>query len=199
MKELDLLKKHWNQQKDFPKLSAEEITKMIHKKSSSIVKWILFISIIEFLLLNILGYFSWKQEDYSQIESKTVLWILSNIDLISGIISLVFIGVFYSNYRKISTSCSTTELMKQIIKTKKTVNYYIYITIVLTCVFFLIIMQQTLGSKAYTDSRYLIGIGVTLLTLAIFVAFIWLYYRLIYGLLIKKLMKNYKELQKVDL
>ena len=47
--ELELLKKDW-QKKEFnvPELSYEEIHKMIWKKSSSIVKWILIISILEF-------------------------------------------------------------------------------------------------------------------------------------------------------
>jgi hypothetical protein len=51
MKELDLLKKDWQKNKDsFEQVSKIEIYKMIHKKSSSIVKWILIISILEVLL-----------------------------------------------------------------------------------------------------------------------------------------------------
>ena len=50
MDELDLLKKDWKKQEgNYPKLSYDEIYKMIWKKSSSIVKWIFVISIIEFL------------------------------------------------------------------------------------------------------------------------------------------------------
>ena len=48
MKELDLLKKDWKKNSDsFEQISEKEIYKMIHKKSSSIVKWILIISILE--------------------------------------------------------------------------------------------------------------------------------------------------------
>ena len=51
MDELELLKKDW-QQKDehLPRLSYDEIHTMIWKKSSSIVKWIFYISIIEVAL-----------------------------------------------------------------------------------------------------------------------------------------------------
>jgi hypothetical protein len=50
MKELDLLK-DWQKNKDsFEQVSEIEIYRMIHKKSSSIVKWILIISIMEVLL-----------------------------------------------------------------------------------------------------------------------------------------------------
>ena len=50
MDELELLKKDW-QKKDehLPKLSYNEIYTMIWKKSSSIVKWIFYISIMEFV------------------------------------------------------------------------------------------------------------------------------------------------------
>ncbi len=49
MDELDLLKKDWNKgDSKYPKLSYNEIYKMILKKSSSIVKWIFIISLLEF-------------------------------------------------------------------------------------------------------------------------------------------------------
>lgn len=53
MNELDLLKKDWKKDKtNFQQVTENDIYKMIHTKSSSIVKWILIISIIEFTLLN---------------------------------------------------------------------------------------------------------------------------------------------------
>ena len=46
MDELEFLKKDWKKQEaDFPKLSYNEIYKLIRKKSSSIVKWIFIICI----------------------------------------------------------------------------------------------------------------------------------------------------------
>ena len=50
MDELELLKKDW-QKKDanIPQLSYNDIYEMIWKKSSSIVKWILIISILDIL------------------------------------------------------------------------------------------------------------------------------------------------------
>ena len=45
MDELDLLKRDWKRQEaSLPKISYDDIYKMIHKKSSSIVKWILIIA-----------------------------------------------------------------------------------------------------------------------------------------------------------
>ena len=55
MEGLDLLKKEWNKESNFPKITESEIYKMIHKKSSSIVKWIFIISILLFPLLFVYG------------------------------------------------------------------------------------------------------------------------------------------------
>ena len=47
MKELDLLKKDWQKNDAFEQVSEVDIYKMLHKKSSSIVKWIFIISILD--------------------------------------------------------------------------------------------------------------------------------------------------------
>ncbi len=57
MEELDLLKKHWKKESDLPKISKDEIGVIIHKKSSSVVKWIFIISVIELLLGFVLLFF----------------------------------------------------------------------------------------------------------------------------------------------
>ena len=67
MDELELLKKDW--QKDdnnYPKKSYNEIYKMILKKSSSIVKWILIISILEFMVLRGTDLFMLLDEKYKK-------------------------------------------------------------------------------------------------------------------------------------
>ena len=53
MKELDLLKKDWQKNNAFEQVSEVEIYKMLHQKSSSIVKWILIVSLLEFVILNL--------------------------------------------------------------------------------------------------------------------------------------------------
>ena len=48
---VDLLKKYWKKSENtFEQVSEVEIYKMLHKKSSSIVKWIVIISVLEVLL-----------------------------------------------------------------------------------------------------------------------------------------------------
>ena len=64
MEELDLLKKDWKRNANsFEQISEVEIYKMLHKKSSSIVKWILIISILEVLLWTAISVF-YNMDDY---------------------------------------------------------------------------------------------------------------------------------------
>ncbi len=50
MKELELLKKDWKaKESGFPKLNREALYALIWKRSSSIVKWLYYISIAEFV------------------------------------------------------------------------------------------------------------------------------------------------------
>ena len=42
-------------------------------------------------------------------------------------------------------------------------------------------------------------ICLVIFTIVLFVGFFWLFYRLIYGTLLRKLNANYKELKKIDL
>ncbi|MEK6492666.1 hypothetical protein [Myroides odoratimimus] len=198
MKELDLLKKHWNSSQQFPKVSAHDIHKMIHKKSSSIVMWIFIISIIEFLVLNGFSYL-FVTEDHKEGVGPIYVFMINNLDWISFAISIVFIITFYLNYRKIHVADSTKLLMQRILKTKKTVNYYIYTNLTIFIIAFIVMLIDVLTvDDQITLATALISILVVVVICSTFLALLWLYYRLVYGLLIKRLMKNYKELEKID-
>jgi hypothetical protein len=57
-----------------------------------------------------------------------------------------------------------------------------------------------LVEKSNGNSQFMIGIfiGLTLSVLVI-VGLFWLLYRVLYGVLLRKLLANYKELKKIDL
>jgi dolichyl-phosphate-mannose--protein O-mannosyl transferase len=44
-----------------------------------------------------------------------------------------------------------------------------------------------------------VTVGLMILTLIVFIGLFWLFYRLLYGILLRKLNANYKELKKIDL
>ncbi len=207
MKELDLLKKDWKkQEKDLPTLSYNEIYKIIHKKSSSIVKWILVICIAEFIFM--IGINFLIPDNYLEIYDKLQLSLFLTIgNVISYIVIAIFIYLFYKNYKRISVTDSTKLLMNNIIRTRKTVNFYVYyniifyiiISIILNTVMFLHpgILQEFFTTKnpdIETENIMTVFFVVQIIALIIICGLLWLYYRIIYGILLKKLNFNFKEL-----
>lgn len=212
MEELDLLKKAW--QKDahrYEQISESDIYKMLHKKSSSIVKWILIISIIEVLFWTIISV-CYNLDDYMQKQhAENITIYLKAFNFFNYAVILWFIYRFYKNYIKISTTASTKQLMQDILRTRKTVQYYVWYNlsmIVLSLIVGFVIAfvynpkMDLIKDKIAHESNYhtlLIIIGIMVLTCVVIVGLFWLFYRLLYGILLKKLNSNYKELKKIDL
>ncbi len=211
MKELDLLKKDWNKKEtEFPKLSYNDIYKIIHKKSSSIVKWIFIICIAELLfwtMLNLLIPESYL-DIYAKFHLKKFLLITQ---VLHYVILFVFIYLFYKNFKSICVNDTTNDLMKNIIKTRRTVNCYVYYNIILYAIISIVfnitmfsqpdILLEVMSPKNVdVDSNTFINVLliVQIATFFIICGLLWLYYRIIYGILLKRLKKNYKELESLD-
>ncbi|MDT0643228.1 hypothetical protein RM553_10350 [Zunongwangia sp. F363] len=208
---LDLLKKDWkSREASLPHLSYDEIYKMIWKKSSSIVKWIFIISVLEFLFWAVLDIAIIDKNYWKEIEEfdLTEFTIISNV--VGYLITLFFIFKFYRNYKRINATDSAAGLMKNILKTRKTVKYYIAFVLIgsaftgLVSLYF-IIEHHSLTAEATTAANYdfntLAWIKLSLIVLiglAVLMGLIWLFYRLIYGILLKRLNRNYQELKKLD-
>lgn len=211
MDDLDLLKKDWKkQEKNLPRLSYDEIYKMIWKRSSSIVKWIFIISIIEFLLGAISNIFIADEYYLEQIEKYNLTEYVIAVYILTYLITFYFIYKFYLNYKRISTTDSAALLMKNILKTRKTVKYYIAFILISSSVVFigmgyLVLRNHALTAEATTSNmefdakQWFLFIGGTLLVLGILLGVIWLIYRLVYGILLRRLNKNYKELKKLEM
>ena len=131
MDELELLKKDWQSNKPvYPELSYNDIYKMSHAKSSSIVKWIFYISIIELSLGIILTAVNPKIE--SPVEFPK--WI-DTFSYFTIPILLAFIYLFYKNYKAITTTDSVKSLLKNILRTRRTVKYYVLFNLILAGIF----------------------------------------------------------------
>ena len=204
MEELELLKKSWNK-KNTANFTKDEIYKMILKKSSSSVKWIFIVSIIE-LCLVISGIFV-SPKDYDEL--KLPDWIENTVTLSSLLIVLVFLFKFYRNYKKINTSNSIKQLLNNIIKTRNTVKQFVVINISLAALLmifgFSYILTSPIGVNnevifELTKTKDYIILGLIIfITTAISVSLLLLVYYIFYGLLMKRLNKNYKELKRLDL
>lgn len=212
MEELDLLKKDWNKRNTFEQVTENEIYKMRHKTSSSIVKWLLVISIIEFsfwiLLTLLLNDEKYQVKLHRYGIEDCMFW----VNAVNYVVLVSFIFFFYKNYRTISTTDSTRRLMANIVKTRKTVQYYIWynlgivtVNIILSILmlFYHNTQMQSLmedaTAKGHREIFILMCSGISLVFIALIIGIFWLFYRLLYGILLKKLFANYKELKKIDL
>ncbi len=207
MDELELLKKDWKkQEKVLPKLSYDQIYKMILKKSSSIVKWIFVISILEFVLWASIDIIFRVTGNYEKFEVYD-LKVFSNVStIISYAILVFFIVKFYLNYKRIQTTDSAKVLMQNILNTRKTVKHYVWTVIVfltlttITLVGYMAIFTDKYAADATQEQVpvYVI-ILITLFVLAMAIGIVALFYRIVYGILTRKLKRNYTELEKLEI
>ena len=204
MDELDLLKKDWKKQESsFQQIGEKEIYGMLHKRSSSIVKWILIISILEFLILRILDLSIFLDNDYSKRMKENHIYDFEKIvTIFNFVILLVFIYFFYQNLKTINSSSSVKKLMQDIINTRKIVKYYVWYNLVLVGITSaIVIYSQFMYDKninhLYDKYQLFFILGGFFFVIIILLLF-WLFYRLLYGILLRRLQKNYNELQKID-
>lgn len=211
MDELEFLKKDWKKQgADFQKFSYNEIYKLIHKKSSSIVKWIFIICVAEFLFWGLITLLI-PESTFAIYEKFNLKTFLFMTQILHYIVVFVFIYLFYKNYKTISVVDNTNLLMKNILKTRKTVHYYVYynialyiiLSVILNVIMFShpnILIESYMPKNATLDSDKFLGIMIVaqILVLLVMCGLIWAYYRIIYGILLKKLTRNYKELEALN-
>jgi hypothetical protein len=201
MKELDLLKKDWQKNEgSFEQLSEKDIYAMIHKKSSSIVKWILIVSILEFVILN--GIALLLPEDHSNEFNDKFDFYINILEIFSYGITIYFVFLFFKNYKSISVISSTKELAESILKTRKTVKYYIrynisYIILIMISFVAYTIYTDIITKNDFSSEMTIVIVGLIFLSVII-IALMWGFYQLIYGFLLKKLKRNYEELQKIE-
>lgn len=212
MDQLDKFKKQWRRQdENLPQLSFDEIYKMLLKKSSSIVKWIFIISIGEVLFWTSLVFITPKS-GYEFIEKVGLdtFFLISNIFYYT--IFAAFIFLFFRNYKRISATDSIKELMNNIIRTRKTVRYFIIYNISFVSIL-LIIMNFTyyfnfdilidmsfneIPDDEISRKGFLVGFFVIQFIFGlILIGAMLLFYRIIYGIFLRRLYHNYQQLSQL--
>jgi len=205
MEELDILKKNWNKETR-PKVTTDAIYKMILKKSSSAVKWIFIICLIELSIGLISGVF-FSSESYEGVNLP--FWVEPAITYSSILIALIYSYKFYRNYKTINTTSSIKSLLTNIIKTRRTVKQYVLINLSLMAILVVVVLSYTLTAPIgvsneiafqiiSTKDYFILGLIILFVT-SIIIGICLLVYFLLYGLLMRKLNKNYKELKQLDL
>jgi hypothetical protein len=219
MDDLELLKKDWQKKEmNHPKLSYNDIHKMLWKKSSSIVKWIFIISIMEILLPQVVYLFPsfWSSDGmlfYNNLGLTSPLLFLSVIYY--GVV-LYFILQFYKRYKEISVLDNAKNLISKIIKTRKTVKNYVFFSLSMILLFFMTVVFyiyidddfiKTIElsakdiseiSKEKLENIKLLSMVIFTTVGVLFTLLVGFIYFLLYGLLLKKLNRNYKELKRLE-
>lgn len=198
---LDKYKETWkNQPDETNKVSKVEIYKMTHKKSTSVVKWIFIIGILEFIFVATLNILMRISPNYTKFYDKMGKIIIT-AEFLSYVIIVYFLFRFYKNYKNISISENTKNLMLKILKTRRTVKNYIITVLVTNSLFLIPVFTQLTKSEEFknTKENFHIMLFVAFLIISIIIFFFyWLFYQLIYGILLRKLKHNYKELSKLE-
>jgi len=213
MDELDLLKKDWNKEDSrYPKLSYDDIYKMILKKSSSVVKWIFIISLLEFVFWTGIS-FALKDADFNKkFQSYHADNIMIPFMILGYLILVYFFYKFFMNYRTISVTDNAKRLMENILKTRRTVKQYVAFNLIYLVVSVFLVLgiefnrDETMIATIKDASAngelfkfYAITILATTLVLAICIGLFLVFYYLLYGLLLKRLRNNYSELKRLEL
>jgi len=216
--DLDSFKKTWQEQPVKPKYDNNEILKMLNNKSRNYMKYIFWISVVEFLLFSVLGVFYLIQNNESDSflsilekmgvhRDSQLITKLDNIYLIVKILSLVvtgfFVFKFYQNYRKIRVEEDLKLFIIRIITFKKTVNAFILTNIGLLLILisaligftFYILNVQNIEINSSTFTGFIVGIIVSTILCVIL---IWVYYRLVYGIIMNRLDKNLNQLKEIE-
>jgi len=214
MDELELLKQRWQTtEQELPKLSYNDIYKMLLKKSSSIVKWIFIISIAELCLWMALSFFvpESSKRFMADMGVKDIMMVFS---ILNYVVVAVFLYLFYKNYTAIKTTDTVKVLMANILRTRKTVKYFVIynvgsMALGLLCVnLYFFMNKEQLHRALVQDYNMDNNIPIEQLTSVYFIAqlivgvamivLLLIFYRIIYGILLKRLKRNYRELKKIE-
>ncbi len=203
MDELDLLKKDWKRSEHgYKQLNEGEIYELLHRKSSSIVKWILIISVLELLFWSAFAFVGDTGRD--KFKNEVIMQCIEGFSYFNYVVIAVFIVLFYRNYRRISATSATRELMQDILRTRKTVNYYIWYNLTVLVIslilgFILAFSRMPHGNEIFNNGWATAAvIGLLLVAIIVLAGILWLFYQLIYGVLLRRLLANYRELKKMD-
>lgn len=209
MDELELLKKHWQAKMPEEKqLKSQDLYPMLLKKSSSIVKTLFYISIAELVFWIAITFLPKLFSAYNaQVENSTINPILlTSLTVLSFAVIILFIYLLYKAYKSISVTDNAKKLMESIINTRKVIKYYVGYNLIMAFISMLLGSYYAtktdpkfgeLMTKLDTGGKIGVAVAVLVLTL-VFVGIIWLFYKLLYGILMKRLNRNYKELKKLD-
>lgn len=214
MEELDVLKKDWQKRtQQLPELSNKEIESLLLQKSSSIVRWIFVISLLEFTLPHLLLLLPGTDANMQFYKDLPVYNFLIGKMVVYYAGVAYFIYQFYRRYREISILDNVKELLGKIIQTRKTVRNYVIFCLSMAFLFICVVIlginisealppiitnEADLSDYPLETAKSILMISIAITGILIIGAMALVYF-LLYGLLLRKLFRNFKELKKVEI
>lgn len=215
---IDDLKKSWQEQPVPEVYQSSEIEAMLNKSSRNYVKYILWISIAEFLFFAAVSIYSVFYTDqtssFLHIIKKLGAKITYEIEkdfthlffffkVLSLSITAVFVVLFYRNYKKINIENNLKNFILQIIKFKRTVNLFILTNIIVLIFFAMVLTIFSMNilklQEIQLQNATLIGIVVgAIVSVTIGLLLILIYYRVVYGIIMRRLGNKLQQLQKIE-
>ncbi|OZV67661.1 hypothetical protein [Winogradskyella aurantia] len=210
MDELDLLKKDWNKEgASFKNYQVSDIYQMLHKKSSSIVKTLFYISVAELIFWILISYVPYTFSDNlkERLDASYEDPIFVALTVFSFLVVFLFVCLLYISHKSISSTDNAKKLMESILKTRKVIKYYVLYNLVMIFIsvplslYFEFNENSEFHSQVagMNSTQMLVLFIITVVVMGIFVVVIWLFYRLLYGILLKRLNRNYEELKKLEI
>ncbi|WP_179320290.1 hypothetical protein [Winogradskyella helgolandensis] len=209
MDELELLKKDWNKSDNqYQSFSDSDIYKMSHRKSSNIVKTLFYISVAELIFWVLINFLPFVLSDTmkAQLEEMTHSWLYVGMNILTYSVIILFVYLLWKAHKAISVTDDAKKLMESILKTRKIIKYYVLYNLLIGLIsmplgFYISISDHPeIAEKLSTASttQLIVISAVAIGTTLVFLGLVWLFYKLIYGILIKRLNANYKELKKIE-
>ena len=204
MKELEDLKNKWAKQDFSQSYSKEEITGFLQKKSTHSIKWIFYLSIVEFILylsfpLLVPNYI--KSFDYYKSLNLFEFSIVTTV--LGYVLLLYFIWHFFQNYKKISVANSIKDHLSAILNTRRAVNQYFYFNVAILIIFTIVVIvaalerdKNMIALQEENNSMIMIIFMIGIL-IAIILGLFGIMYYFVYGRFLRPLKNNEKELLKI--
>ena len=216
--DIDSLKKSWQNQAIPNGYGQQDIEKMLNRKSKNYVKYILWISMAEFVVFGLINFVTLFSSDFHtdftnilnklQIKNQSAVEISLDriynwMKIASLLITGIFVVVFYRSFKKINVESNLKKFIIHIINFKKAVNVFIFSNIFMLLLFIgcftafiaFTLRQQNIKIDNPTFWGLVVGVIVSLL---ICIVVILLYYKIAYGIILKRLSTNLKQLEAID-
>ena len=176
------------------------------------MKWLFIIAVIEFVVFIALAFIShFANQDNNTIEMMGEPFYYGSM-IFHYVVIFIFMYLFYSNYKNISTAQPIRGLMNNILKTRRTMKWYIWYNLIYMMLVGMIATAMMIPNDpnitkllespkmaGHETAFYLMALGASFVVFLIICVLMYLIYQLIYGILLRKLKRNYNELKRMEI